>query len=226
MKVDSWNYDDWDTTFADACIEDRTRYTAPGAGPVTVYLVLKAGTREGRTLDAVIDEVSLKDEATAQEMVTGGGFGASNGWREWRHRGTLSFDYSWRGAGPSGGAAPALRIRAASPANGGIYQILVLEGGGTYRLSGVLRDIGSSRSGAWVEVYLRTDAPTEGEDYRGGPAPGSRIDLNTSSLEDIKEYFRSLSRMEYVVYEDLRHWLTTGEQPKLLPAAAGADRTS
>ncbi len=220
VKVDTWNYDDWDTSFADACIEDRTSFTAPGTGPVTAYLVIKVGAREDCSLDVVIDEVSLRDEATGQEMVENRGFGSSGAWTEWRHRGDLSVDYAYTGAGPSGGVGPALRLTAAEPSNGGLYQALALEGGRTYTLSGVLRDTGSSRNGAWVEVYLRTDPPIQGEDYVGGPAPGTEVDLNQSSLDELREYFGSLSRMEYVVYEDLRHWLTTSESPGPLPTSS------
>ncbi|MCJ7797065.1 MAG: glycoside hydrolase family 5 protein, partial [Thermoleophilia bacterium] len=41
-----------------------------------------------------------------------------------------------------------------------------------------------------------------------GPAPGSQVGLNTSSLEEIESYFASLSTMECVVYEELRDRLT------------------
>ena len=219
VKVDTWNYDDWDTSVADACIEDRTSFTAPGSGPVTAYLVVKAGVRDDCSLDVVIDEVSLRDEVTGEEVVENGGFGGSGAWMEWRHRGELSADYAYTGAGPSGGVGPALRLTATEPSNGGLYQALALEGGRTYTLSGVFKDAGSSRNGAWVEVYLRADPPIQGEDYVGGPAPGTEIDLNQSSLDEMREYFRSLSRMECVVYEDLRHWLTTSESPGPLPAS-------
>jgi glucan 1,3-beta-glucosidase len=219
-KLDTWNYDDWDTTLADSCVQDRTRFTAPGSGPVKMYLVVKAGAREECTLDAVLDQVSLQDDSTGSEMVTNGGFGSGSGWSEWRHQGAISTDYAHTGVGPSGGVGPALRLSGTGPVNGGIYQAVSLHGGRTYRLRGATRDAGSSRSGAWLEVYLRTDAPIDGRDYVGGRAQGTSIDLNTSSLEDIREYFHSLSRVEYVVYEDLRHWLTTDEPPRLLPSGA------
>jgi endoglucanase len=40
-----------------------------------------------------------------------------------------------------------------------------------------------------------------------GPT-GAQVDLNTSSAEQIEAYFRSLSKMHYLVYEELRHALT------------------
>lgn len=39
------------------------------------------------------------------------------------------------------------------------------------------------------------------------PAPGSEVDLNSSSGEEIEAYFRSLSTMEYVIYDELREAL-------------------
>jgi hypothetical protein len=60
---------------------------------------------------------------------------------------------------------------------------------------------------------LRTDPPEEGADYVARPVSGAEIDLNTSSLHEIEDYFRSLSRMDVVVYEQLRDWLTAAQPP-------------
>ena len=152
-------------------------------------------------------------------MVANGGFGSGDAWTEWRHRGDLAIDYGYTDARPTGGSGPCLRFSGGGDARGGVYQALTLEGGRSYRLSGVFRDIGSSPHAAWVEVFLRADEPVQGEDYRGERPPGTRVDLNTSSLDEIREYFASLSAMDYAVYEGLRHWLTTDESPGPLPAS-------
>ena len=224
VKADTWNCPGWDGPFAEGCVSDGTGFTAPGAGPATFYLVLKAGAIAGEKLDVAFDEISLTDRATGANAVRSGSFGASDGWREWRHAGSISADCAYAAGAPSGGAGPALRLTADGYANGGVYQPVTLDGGHTYALSGAFSDIGSSRDAAWAEVYLRPDPPVEGQDYRPQPAPGSTVDPNTSSFDEIQRYFESLSKMDYAVYEDLRRWLTTTDSPRpLAPPAAGPD---
>ena len=218
VKAETWSRRGWDCSFADACGGSNARFTAPGRGPVTAYLVVKAGASRGAKVDVVLDEVSVttaraaqqprsSDDSMGKEMVTNGAFGAADGWAQWHHAGDLSVDYHYAGDRPSGGKGEALRLTGSGFVSGGVFQALALQGGHAYTLRGVFRDIGSSPDAAWLEVYLRTDPPVSGQDYTAGPTPGSQVDLNTSSLEEIEAYFRSLSKTSYLVYEDLRRRL-------------------
>lgn len=198
-----------DCAFAQVGVRGDTRFQAPGVGPVTVYLVIKAGADGDGRVDVTIDQVSLTDTSTGEELVANGGYGSAAGWSEWHHAGKLSADYACTDNTPAGGSGPALRLTGGS-VNGGVYQALSLVGGRTYTLNGVCRDVNSSPYSAWVEVFLRTDPPVEGRDCVGKPGAGSEIDLNTSTAEEIERYFRSLSGTEYVVYEQLRRPLTAG----------------
>jgi glucan 1,3-beta-glucosidase len=208
VKAETWSRKGWDRSFGDASVRGRPRFTAPGSGPVTVYLVVKAGANAGGKVDVVVDELGLRDESTGQEMVTNGGFGAATGWTEWHHAGSLTVDYQHGGEMPAGGKGEALRLTGTGFVSAGVFQTLTAHGGHTYTLRGVFRDVGSSPDSAWVEVYLRPDWPQEGQDYVAGPSPGSEVDLNSSSLEEIESYFASLPAMDYVVYEELRDALT------------------
>jgi glucan 1,3-beta-glucosidase len=216
VKAETWTSPGWDLAFAASPGGTGATFTVPGTGPVSMCLVIKVGVRDGKRIDMVLDEVHLVDDSTGHDMVVNGGFGTGRSWKEWRHRGDLSLEYGYSGSAPAGGAGPCLRLTADGFAQGGVWQTLALQGGQAYTLSGVSRDIGSSREAAWLEVYVHTDAPVQDQNYVGDPAPGADIDLRTSSYQDIEDYFRSLSQMEYVVYEDLRHWLTTAESPGLL----------
>jgi len=218
VTADTWNCRGWDCAFADACGRHQTRFRAPGAGPVTVYLVLKAsagdggpsassGPPPGGRLDVAVDEISLTDSGTGQQMVSNGGFGTEERWIRWRQDGELATDFGHTAGTPTGGSGPCLRLSGEGHVNGGVYQALRLEGGHTYRLTGVFRDLDSTPDSASVEVYLRPDEPKDGQDYVAGSASGSEIDLNSSSADEIEAYFRSLSTMDYAVYDELREAL-------------------
>ncbi len=223
VKADTWNCMRWDCTFADACAYDFTTYLAPGTGPVNVYLLLKAGACCGGSVDVVFDKVSLIDESNGAELVVNGDFGSAAGWSSWSHAGTLQRSFTYTAATPAGGSGPALRFWGADYCNGGVYQRLTLQGGRMYRLGGIFRDLGSTPDAAWAEVYLRTDAPVPGVDYKAGAIPGADIDITTSSYAQILAYFESLSRMDYAFYDDLRYWLTTDESPALFTPLRIAD---
>ena len=81
------------------------------------------------------------------------------------------------------------------------------------------REGGLGDSGHWG---MATNARAEGQtEAAGGTGYGAAIDINRSRFEEIRRYFESLSEMNYVVYEDLRHWLTAPEPPPPLPKASG-----
>jgi len=208
VKADTWTPTRWDCTFADAPARRRTRFTAPGDGPTQVYVVIKAGAIEGRRLDVAVDNIGLTDEASGEQVIANGNFGDPRGWAQWRHAGSVVADYAFAD-GPSAGRGPCLRLTANGYANGGVYQKVALRGGRTYRLDGALKDLGSDEQAAWLEVYIHAAPPVDGQDYIGAPAPGSEIDLNTSTFDEIKRYFESFSTMDYVVYDELRTALTS-----------------
>ncbi|MFB3882311.1 MAG: glycoside hydrolase family 5 protein [Armatimonadota bacterium] len=220
VSAETWAGRGWDSGFADAWGRHETRYRAPGEGPVTVYLVLKAWAGEGGRAEVVFDDVGLTDEATGKQMASNGGFGTEEGWRRWSGAGKVAADFAYNAGEPTGGRGPCLRLSAEGGASGGVYQALKLEGGRSYRLSGVFRDLGCSAESVSVEVYLRRDAPVDGQDYVAGGAPGSEVDLNCSSAEEIEAYFRSLATMEYVMYDELREALAGMAAATEMPSKA------
>jgi glucan 1,3-beta-glucosidase len=203
VKVGPWAGKGWERSFADASVRGDTRFVAPGAGSAAVYLVVKAGAGQGSVVDIAVEHISLADDTTGRDVLADGP-ADSAAWMTWHHAGELSADWHYATGTDS---RPALRLSGKGFVNGGTYRKLSLTGGHRYTLSGRIRDIGSSPDSTWVEVYLRTDAPRQGEDYLAEPAPGSEIDLRTSSAEEIARYFRALSRMEYLIYTDLQHAL-------------------
>ena len=66
-----------------------------------------------------------------------------------------------------------------------------------------LRPEGGLHANMWMLVTNRDPLP--------------RLDFQTSSKQEIEAVFRSLSTMPMAVDEDLRHWLTTDQQPAPLP---------
>jgi endoglucanase len=215
VKADTWHGIGWDSLFAEAGVRSQTSFVVPGEGETTVYLVLKAGAAEGGRLDIAVTGLTLADATNGQPVAIEG-----DAWVRWHHAGDLTVDSGCGRAGRAEGEGVGVRFHGAGFVNGGVYRALTLVGGREYSLSGSLRDLGSSPDAAWVEVYLRLDPPREGADYLPQPAPGARIDISHSTFEEIKGYFQSLSEMQYVVYEDLRHWLTTPKPPAPLPEAS------
>jgi endoglucanase len=223
IKADTWSCDGWDVPFAEACANDFMTFSAPGSGPVTVYLLIKAGACCGGSVDVVFDGVSLRDEETGEEKVANGGFGSAAGWTPWTHDGTVTRDFAYAAARPVLGEGPCFRIRGSDFSNGGACQALTLEGGRVYTLGGSFRDLASTPDAAWAEVYLRTDRPVDGSDAAAGAVPGADIDVNTSSHAEILAYFEGLSGMDLVVDEDLKDWLATDRSPALFEPPLIAD---
>jgi glucan 1,3-beta-glucosidase len=70
---------------------------------------------------------------------------------------------------------------------------------------------GGTEGGSWAMV---TNYPAAA--HVGDSSSETKVDMRTSSLEEIDAYFRSLSVMEYQVYEELRQWLTAPKPPEPL----------
>ena len=168
VKANTWDCDNWDSTFATACNTRANSVTIGGTTPTkTMYLVIKSGACCGGALDVVYDRISLVNDATGQEMIVNGDFGSGSGWTEWNINGVQTYDYGYLAATPAGGNGAAMRVSGPADNNGGVYQAVQLVPGQRYSFSGVFRDIGSPAASAWAEVYLVADAPTPGVDITG-----------------------------------------------------------
>jgi endoglucanase len=211
VRANTWDCNDWDSTFANACAEHNTSVRVGGDGsPRTMYLVVKSGACCGGTLDVVYDEISFKDDVTGAEMVVNGGFGSGAGWTEWNIAGTQTFDFNYTANTPSGGAGGGYRVTGPDFNNGGIYQAITLQSGRTYTLSGVFKDVGSAPFSAWAEIYLVADEPVPGVDITGSALPN--LDFATAPLSEIEALFQLFGTLEYDVHLDLLHWMTTDER--------------
>jgi len=214
ITASTWGCPGWNTTFDDACGARSARFTAPGTGPQTIYLVLKNGALNTNTFDVVWDEISLVHETTGNEIITNGSFGSADGWLSYVHEFPVSRDFNFQNISPIGGSGPALRMTGTAPsfriANGGVYQAVNLIGGETYTLSGSFRDLGSND--AWAEVFLVDTPPLFGVDLVNQDRLPT-IDLTTWSQAEIEAYLSTLSSMEYDLDPELANWFTTDAQP-------------
>lgn len=215
VRANTWDCDNWDSSFANACAESNTKVAVGGDGtPRTMFLVVKSGACCGGAVDVVYDEISLKDDLTGAEMVVNGGFGSNAGWTEWNISGTQTIDYNYSADGPSGGVGPGLRMTGPDFNNGGVYQAITLESGRTYTLSGFFKDTGSAAWSSWAEIYLVADEPVPGVDITGAGLPD--LDFGSADISEIEALFQSFGTVEYDVHLDLLHWMTTRERVKIL----------
>lgn len=100
--------------------------------------------------------------------------GSSN-WTQWTESGSGIFDFNDTANVPLYGAGSCLRMRTNGGFfNGGAYQALNLQSGGTYQVHIASRDVGSIASGAWTEVLIGTSQPQNGSDYSSG-TPGASL---------------------------------------------------
>lgn len=218
IGVNSWQSAGWDSSFKETR-NARTTYTVKGDKPIDMYLLLKTGCNGGGKVSIVIDEVSIIEDKTKKEMLKNGGFGSDENWSKWNISGKLNYDFKrdeytadTGNNNPLDAEGPALHITADNDANGGVYQKITLQGGQTYTISGVYKDLGSENT--WCEVYLSDEKPVDSKDYTG-PKDTQAPDFNEWSKEDIEKYFKSLSTMDYSINESLKFWLTTFKKPGL-----------
>jgi len=208
LRANTWDCNDWDSSFANACAEHHTSIKVGGDGtPRTMYLVVKSGACCGGALDVVYDQISLKDDVTGQEMVVNGGFGSSDGWTEWNIAGTQAFDYNYTANTPTGGVGGGFRVTGPDFNNGGIYQAITLQSGRNYTLSGVFKDTGSAPASSWAELYLVANAPVPGVDITGSAVPN--LNFATAASSEIEALFQSFGTIDNDVHLDLQHWMTT-----------------
>lgn len=211
VRANTWDCNDWDSSFANACAERNTSVKVGGDGtPRTMYLVVKSGACCGGALDVVYDQISLKDDITGAEMVVNGGFGSNAGWTQWNIAGTQAFDFNYTANTPTGGVGGGFRVTGPDFNNGGIYQALTLQSGRTYTLSGVFKDVGSAPFSSWAEIYLVANQPVPGVDITGSALPN--LNFGTAPVSEIEALFRSFGTVEYDVHLDLQHWMTTNDR--------------
>lgn len=207
VAMNTWECPGWDTTFDEACAMNITTVTPETTG--TRYLVLKAGGLHH--LDVLIDDIRLERLSDGADLIVNGGFGSDDGWTGFTVEGIPHFDFQYGLDAPSNSSGPAFRI-SGSPANGGIYQPVMLEAGKTYTLNGASRDLGSTD--AWTEIYLVDAPPQDGVDVVAKDLI-PQLDFANASLQDIEELIGSFATVEYEVNEEVRTALTQNQRSQI-----------
>jgi endoglucanase len=72
----------------------------------------------------------------------------------------------------------------------------------------------------WKELAPQSGSPTGSWRLATNAQDWPRLDLKTSTQQEIEVFFRSLSTMPLRFDEEMRHWLTTAEKPSPLESAA------
>jgi endoglucanase len=211
-KASTWDCNNWDSSFAEACAKKATTITAGGTGDKTYYLVIKTGANGGANPDVTYDSISLKNATTNQELLANGNFGASGGWTELSISGSMDYNYNSSDASkaPTGSDGPVLHITrpagVTGEINGALYQQVTLTGGQTYNFSGVFKANASVNT--WAEIYLIEDAPVAGKDVVDN---AGKVDFTTASIEQIEALFKSYGEVGYDVNSGLAKWLVTND---------------
>lgn len=212
-KASTWDCNNWDSSFAEACAKKAGTITAGGTGDKTYYLVIKTGANGGANPDVTFDSISLKNTATDEELLANGNFGASGGWSELTISGALGFNYNSTDAtkAPTGSDGAVLHITRPAGVegeiNGALYQQVTLTGGQTYNFSGVFKGNGSVNT--WAEIYLIEDMPVAGKDVVDN---AGKVDFASAPIEDIEALFTSYGEVGYDVNAGLAKWLVTDER--------------
>jgi glucan 1,3-beta-glucosidase len=211
-KASTWDCNNWDSSFANACAKKATTITAGGTGDKTYYLVVKTGANGGANPDVTFDSISLKNTTTNEELLANGNFGASGGWSELTISGALNFNYNSVDASkaPTGSDGAVMHITrpdgVTGEINGALYQQITLKGGQTYNFSGVFKGNGSVNT--WAEIYLIEDAPVAGKDVVDN---AGKVDFTTAPISEIEALFKSYGEVGYDVNAGLAKWLVTSE---------------
>lgn len=213
-KADTWACGGWDSEFAQACGQ-TPKIVTPTNDDQVFYLVVKSGSFGGGQ-DIQLDNIQLIEQSTGNNVLVNSNFETDSAWLEWSATNAdatqdkLTIDVNY----PQDNSNYVLRISAEEGdgyVNGGAYQMVELTGGESYLLSGNFADKGSVDT--WAEVYLLPAQPTNGQDVNGSAMPS--IDLNNSSLEEIENYFKLQSTIEYDKHQTVIDALTA-EQPPII----------
>ena len=211
-KASTWDCNNWDSSFAEACAKKAGTITTSGTGSKNYYLVIKTGALDGANPDVSYDNISLKNTATNEEVVVNGGFGSNSGWTELSISGAVDYNYNAleSGKAPSGSQGGHLQI--SRPAgvtgeiNGAIYQQITLAGGQSYTFNGVFK--GNSSLNTWAEIYLLETAPEANKDVVD---MAGKVDFSSAPIADIEALFTSYGQVGYDVNSGLAKWLVTSE---------------
>ncbi|WAJ72482.1 cellulase family glycosylhydrolase [Catenovulum adriaticum] len=213
-KADTWACAGWDNNFDEACGQPA-KIVTPTDDDQSFYLVVKSGSFGGGQ-DIQLDDIQLIEQSTGNNILANSSFDADSAWLEWSatnntaEEDNLTVEVNY----PQDENNSVLRISALEGSgfvNGGAYQKVELTGGESYLLSGHFADKGSKDT--WAEVYLLPAEPINGQDVNGSAMPS--IDLNNSSLEEIENYFKLQSTIEYDKHQTVIDALTA-EQPPVI----------
>ena len=209
-KADTWACDDWESTFDNACA-GKANSVIPNNSDATktMYLVIKTGSFNGT--DVVYDEIALVNENSGDNVLQNGAFGSNTAWTELGIWGDpRNYDYSYQaGEFADTESGEALRVTADAGHSSVIYQAVDIEPNVSYKLSGKFKDLGAGGNDMWSEIYLIPEQPIEGQDVTGRSLP--EINVNSSSIEDIKTFFAAFADMDYIVNPYVKESLTKEE---------------
>ncbi len=220
-KASTWDCNNWDSSFADACAKKAGTITVGGTEPKTYYFVIKSGAVAGSDPDVTYDKISILNNADSTEVITNGNFGANTGWTVMNISGSVDLDFNYTTAGkvPTGSDGPVLHVGRPAGVTGEIntalYQAITLQGGQTYTFSGVFK--GNSSVNTWAEMYLIDMEPVAGKDIIDMTG---KVDFSTASLAEIQSLFSSYATQAYDVHTGLSKWLVSTTAPDIfnLPA--------
>ena len=215
-KASTWDCNNWDSTFANACAKKAGTITVGGTGAKTYYFVIKTGANGGADPDVTYDKISIKNNADDTEVITNGNFGANTGWSTVNISGSedLDFNYTTAGKTPTGSEGPVLHVGRPAGVTGelnvGVYQAVTLQGGQTYTFSGVFK--GNSSVNTWAEMYLIETAPVAGQDVIDMTG---KLDFTTATVTEIENLFSSYTTQSYDVNSGLSKWLVSTTAPDI-----------
>jgi len=213
-KADIWACAGWDSNMASACSAGRDQFKTDRSGEQTYYVVVKFGACCDGELNVSLDELSIINTETGEEMILNGSFGSSDNWIQWFQSAAPNINFNMTDVAllPTGSDGPALHMSAASDINGGIYQAITLDSKATYLFDGVFKDNGSTN--AWAEIYLVSEQPINGTDVLA-EGPLALMDFNTASLSEIENLFREFGTTPYDVHQTMQAALSSNERSTL-----------
>ncbi|WP_196161402.1 cellulase family glycosylhydrolase [Reinekea sp. G2M2-21] len=219
-KADTWACAGWDSSLTEGCSAGRETFKTDRHGEHTYYLVIKFGSCCGGNLDVSLDELSIKNVVSDEEMVVNGQFNSSAGWTEYFQNAlpTLEFNATDAALAPTNHQGGFLHLTGAADINGGVYQAITLDSDATYELSGVFKDNGSTN--AWAEIYLVSSLPQNGVDVLA-EGPLAPVDFHAASKDDIEALFTAFGSIPYDIHETLQAALASPSRSSLfnLPLA-------
>ena len=126
------------------------------------------------------DETWPVTPASTENFITGGGFEDASDWTVFDMASTdpAAVEFNYTADRPAAGSGGCLHVSGASTnSNVLVYQELTLKAGVTYELTGAFKDLGGDNgNGFWSQLYMSTEPPVEGVDWK--PPAGANTDYN------------------------------------------------